>query len=194
MHINRSNMALTGAIGLMFILMPIIVVLGYNAWDKGEEVTYSEEPTASDEQPFLWAAEVTSVSDARSRVSFDIPLPAALTGDWTPERIWAPRENRPIGSHEEVRILFENGIMLSIFSDPSPPSNTNLDGVHPDLTKVVLGNYEGQSDGPETKSVHGRTISEPGVVLWWQQDTRVHLYSNTHSKDALVEAAQVFVR
>ncbi len=191
-YLSKSYITLVGSAGLLLILAPIVLLLAYDRWTNNEEIQYAEEPIPP-ERPFPGAEKLMSISDAHTRVSFELPLPNQLTGDWAPMDIWAPREDRLSGSHEEVQVRFSNGVLLSVFTDVSPPRHA-LEKIHPDMTRVQLGDYKAQVDDPEVKVIHGQKIREPGVIIWWQNGTRVHLYSDTHSKEALAAAAEMFVR
>ncbi len=69
--------------------------------------------------PFPFAEKVDSMTDARSRLAFDVKLPQ-LEGGWSPTAIWVSPNTEP-EKLQQFQIYFSNGTRLSASRQEKQP-------------------------------------------------------------------------
>ncbi|MBI2918755.1 MAG: hypothetical protein HYY01_12300 [Chloroflexi bacterium] len=144
--------------------------------------------------PFPWAERVGSVAEAQARLSFAIPLPSDLTGEWEPVEIWAPEAGRPSRANEHVKVTFVNGVDLAVGTGGGASIKTVVQDSGGKRALVKVGQYDAMVGERNTAVVHGQDLELPSEVTWRQHGTLVNLYSKAHSAGELLEMAPLFVR
>ncbi|MBI2917419.1 MAG: hypothetical protein HYY01_05420 [Chloroflexi bacterium] len=166
--------------------------LAYHGGDRGTSGPMLEEFDLGG-LPFPQAERVTSVAEAQARLSFAIPLPSDLTGEWEPAEIWVPEVGRP-GRLEQLWVTFVNGVDLIVDTDTGASLKAVVQASEGRRALVQVGQYDAMVGERSTAVVHGQHLQLPSEVVWRQNGTSVELYSKTHSAADLLEMAPLFVR
>ena len=144
--------------------------------------------------PFPFAQEVDSIEDAQQRVSFNVPLPPMLAGEWEPQEVWVSRAGEE-PENQAVWVLFSNGVQYSIHPSEGQPNFEALSDGIPQILEIEFDNRWGIGAEREVRTLPVRgEFLQPAVAVWWQLGTKVNLTSEQHSLVELLEIAPIFAR
>lgn len=150
------------------------------------------------EGPIL-AAERLTLSEARTRVPFTIPLPTSLPESAALEigEVWVSGSQVPLDLGEEVyrelhsvAVVFTNGCQMIIHQMDSPP---DWDGViaqqSPIFSNVTVDGRPGMGTSPGVQEITGGQHRYPGSVSWWADGLQITIYSDSLPLEELVKIA-----
>ena len=196
-RISVRNFGLA-AVSIVGVMALVIGLFYENYSPSGSDLVAVAAPQALDARetikieadPFPFAEQVASMTEARSRLAFDVKLPQ-LEGGWSPTAIWVSPDTEP-EKFQQFQIYFSNGIRLSASRQEKQPRWKEIAEGPLNLTLVDVAGHAGIGDDPEIVEIHKEKISEPGVVAWWQDGLHMALFSPTLSMDELLELAPLF--
>ncbi len=196
-RISVRNFGLA-AVSIVGVMALVIGLFYENYSPSGSDLVAVAAPQALDARetikieadPFPFAEQVASMTEARSRLAFDVKLPQ-LEGGWSPTAIWVSPDTEP-EKFQQFQIYFSNGIRLSASRQEKQPRWKEIAEGPLNLTLVDVAGHAGIGDDSEIVEIHKEKISEPGVVAWWQDGLHMALFSPTLSMDELLELAPLF--
>ncbi|GEM_PF-6615617 len=175
---------------LGILILAVLALLGTISLENKEiefsrsmQTEYAEPISPRIDAP-IPNAEKLSVSEAQSRVTYEIPVPS----DLGISDIWVSKNGIP--SEKSVAVKFNNDVLLIVHHIDTPPDWDQIITSVPQLVKINVNGNPGVGTNPGHTTSNGRNFPHPGSVGWWVDGLRITIYSDTLSLDALLKIAE----
>ncbi|MCX7608878.1 MAG: hypothetical protein N2049_06645 [Anaerolineales bacterium] len=132
-------------------------------------------------------AEELSLTEAKARIPYSIPLPEGFEI----RRIWATKDTVEV-SERSVAVEFTDDLLLIIHPMKQAPDWDGIIAIAPSFIKVDINGNLGIGTDPGYTEINGVKHFHPGSVEWWVNglELDITLYSNTYTLDELLKVAQ----
>ncbi|NIN66403.1 MAG: hypothetical protein GTO63_17275 [Anaerolineae bacterium] len=147
----------------------------------------------------IYPADKVTLSEARTRVPFAIPLPTSLRDARSVEieEVWVSAVQAPLDLDEEiyteltsVAVVFSDGCQMIIHQMDSPPDwDAIIAQQTPVFSKVTINDHPGMGTSPGVQEIMGGQHRYPGSVSWWVDGLEITIYSETLPLEELLEIA-----
>jgi hypothetical protein len=147
----------------------------------------------------IYPADKVTLSEARTRVPFTIPVRTSLPGAATVEieEVWVSAIQAPLDLDEEnytelysVAVVFSDGCQMIIHQMDSPPDwDAIIAQQTPLFSEVSVDGHPGIGASPGVQEIMGEQHRYPGSISWWADGLEINIYSDTLPLEELLQIA-----
>ena len=146
----------------------------------------------------IYPADKVTLSEARTRVPFAIPVPISMPDGARVEieEVWVSAVQAPQGLEEtynelySVAVVFSDGCQMIIHQTDSPPDwDAIIAQQTPVFSEVSVNGHAGIGASPGVQDIMGAQHRYPGSVSWAADGLHITIYSHTLPLGELLKIA-----